>query len=236
MFLHFCGESYSRFRRLKEHYEKHGIAPRQHGNAKRLPENTLPQSTIEDVHSFIANYVEENPISPPGRIPGFKSDDVKALPSSETKIGVWRVYKTACKAADNQPESYSKFLQIWGQFYPYVVISKPMTDLCMTCQQNMNKLQRAANLSEREKVECIKAHQDHINSAQSERDFYKTSCANSQKTLETDDAVLNCANRNACSWNGTMHYSFDYAQQVHIPSNPLQPGPIYFKTPLCRSC
>lgn len=27
-----------------------------------------------------------------------------------------------------------------------------------------------------------------------------------------------------------MHYSFDYAQQVHIPSNPLQPGPIYFKT------
>ena len=31
-----------------------------------------------------------------------------------------------------------------------------------------------------------------------------------------------------------MHYSFDYAQQVHIPSNPMQPGPIYFKTP--RKC
>lgn len=29
-----------------------------------------------------------------------------------------------------------------------------------------------------------------------------------------------------------MHYSFDYAQQIHIPSNPMQPGPIYFKTPL----
>lgn len=28
-----------------------------------------------------------------------------------------------------------------------------------------------------------------------------------------------------------MHYSFDYAQQVHTPSNPLQPGPINFKTP-----
>ena len=24
------------------------------------------------------------------------------------------------------------------------------------------------------------------------------------------------------------HYSFDFAQQVHYPSNPLQPGPIYF--------
>ena len=31
-----------------------------------------------------------------------------------------------------------------------------------------------------------------------------------------------------------MHYSFDYAQQVHYPSNPMQPGPIYLKTP--RKC
>ena len=28
-----------------------------------------------------------------------------------------------------------------------------------------------------------------------------------------------------------MHYSFNYAQQVHLPSNPMQPGPIYFKVP-----
>ena len=30
------------------------------------------------------------------------------------------------------------------------------------------------------------------------------------------------------------HYSFDFAQQVHFPSNPMQPGPMYFKTP--RKC
>ena len=30
------------------------------------------------------------------------------------------------------------------------------------------------------------------------------------------------------------HYSFDYAQQVHYPSNPLQPGLMYFLTP--RKC
>ena len=28
-----------------------------------------------------------------------------------------------------------------------------------------------------------------------------------------------------------VHYSFDFAKQVHYPSNPLQPGPIYFLTP-----
>ena len=31
-----------------------------------------------------------------------------------------------------------------------------------------------------------------------------------------------------------VHYSFDYAQQVHYPHNPLQPGPMYFKT--ARKC
>lgn len=31
-----------------------------------------------------------------------------------------------------------------------------------------------------------------------------------------------------------MHYSFDYAQNVHYPSNPQQPGPAYFKS--ARKC
>ena len=32
----------------------------------------------------------------------------------------------------------------------------------------------------------------------------------------------------------TVHYSFDFAQQVRYPSDPLQPGPVYFLTP--RKC
>lgn len=63
MFLHFYSLSYSRFRRLKEHYNKHGICPRSHGNAKKLPENTISQSAIEDVHAFMSNYMEENAIT-----------------------------------------------------------------------------------------------------------------------------------------------------------------------------
>ncbi len=37
-----------------------------------------------------------------------------------------------------------------------------------------------------------------------------------------------------CSRQMSMHYSFDYAQQVHLPSDPLQPGPLYFLVP--RKC
>ena len=31
-----------------------------------------------------------------------------------------------------------------------------------------------------------------------------------------------------------MHYSFDFAQQIHYPSNAAQPGPMYFLT--ARKC
>ena len=236
MFLYLYGLSNSRFRRLKEHYQTHGICPRVHGNTKRLPENTLSQATIEGVHTFMTNYVEENAISLPGRIPGFKSDDIKVLSSSETKKSVWRVYEAACESSDLRAVSYRKFLQLWEQFHPNVVVAKPMTDLCFTCQQNTSKLQRAANLSDREKSECVKAHQDHLNCAQSEREYYRNLCTNSENALETigTETLLNRESRDACSLNATVHYSFDYAQQVHIPSNPMQPGPIYFKTP--RKC
>ena len=235
MFLHLYGISYSRLRRLKEHYETHGIYPRTHGNTKRLPSNTLPQSTTENVHNFLTNYVEENAFVLPGRIPGFKSEDVKVLSSSETKMSVWRVYTATCETSGEQSVSYSKFVDLWQQFCPNVVVAKPLTDLCFTCQQNTTKLVRAANLPEHEKADYIKAQQEHLHCAQTERDFYRQTCLDSAATFKQIEEEMNLNEEHEpCSFNGTMHYSFDYAQQVHFPSNPMQPGPIYFKTP--RKC
>ena len=34
----------------------------------------------------------------------------------------------------------------------------------------------------------------------------------------------------AMTFVGKMHNSWDYAQQLHYPCDPLQPGPIYFKS------
>ena len=99
MFLTLYGLSYSRFRRLKEHYYDNGLAPRTHGNTKRLPPNTLPQAVVEDVKNFLENYAEENAIALPGRIPGYKDEHIKLLSSHETKAGVWRQFETACKEA-----------------------------------------------------------------------------------------------------------------------------------------
>ena len=235
MFLNLYGISYSWFRRLKDHYDQHGLSQRVHGNCKRLPHNTLPQAVTEDVKNFLTNYVEENAIVLPGRIPGFKNDDIRLLSSSETKMNVWRLFKRACEETDKQAVCYTTFTKLWEQFHPDVLVAKPMTDLCLTCQQNTSKLLRSANLPDREKSDCVLAQQEHLDCVHREREFYRNTCAESKSNFERFEETIELDEQHdACSLDTTIHYSFDFAQQVHIPSNPMQPGPIYFKTP--RKC
>lgn len=225
MFLRLYGISEMRFRNLREHYEANGLVPRTHGNTKRLPWNSLSQSSTEDIKSFIENYAEENAFSLPGRIPGYKDDDIRLLSSCETKTHVWKSYVSTCETAGKKSIGLTKFLYIWQQFFPNVVVAKPRTDLCMTCQQNTVKLQKAVNASDAEKSDCIVKQQEHLTTVQAERKHYQHICKNTTAVLNATPAETKPS---------VMHYSFDYAQQVHIPSNPMQPGPIYFKTP--RKC
>ena len=235
MFLHMYGISKSRFQRLLEHYQNHGISVRVHGNSKRLPHNTLPQAIAEDVKNFLSNYAEENAVLLQGRIPGFKNEDIVLLSSSETKMHVWNCFKSACEVASKRVVSYTKFVELWKQFHPNLVVAKPMTDLCFTCQQNTSKLLRAANLPESQKSECVRTQQYHLNSVQTERELYNKACDNAKRSFKAlEDSVDIDERHDPCSLDTTMHYSFDFAQQVHYPSNPMQPGPIYFKTP--RKC
>ena len=74
-----------------------------------------------------------------------------------------------------------------------------------------------------------------------ERSYYRTVCDDAKRnirTIFTENGVFSppppFSRREPCSVQSTMHYSFDMAQQVHYPSNPFQPGPIYFLTP--RKC
>ena len=83
LFLHDI--STKKYKALKKHYHENGIAIRQHGNEGRLPTNTLARDDIDKLLTFLDNYSEENAILLPGRIPGYKRDDWKLLPSSTTK-------------------------------------------------------------------------------------------------------------------------------------------------------
>ena len=125
------------------------------------------------------------------------------------------------------------------QLVPSVVLMKPMSDLCWKCQQNSAAILRAANHHESEKSATIKAAEEHLTIVQLERSFYRSSCDESRTLVRSHFVVDGCYTppspfTSISAGPAKVHYSFDYAQQVHYPSDPMQPGPIYFLTP--RKC
>lgn len=51
----------------------------------------------ERVVNFVTNFTEEHGLVLPGCVPGYKRDDLRLLPSSETKASIHRKYEQAMK-------------------------------------------------------------------------------------------------------------------------------------------
>jgi len=64
---------------VKNSYMTNGLKHRMHGNTRCLPHN-YSHSLITGVIKFLLNYAEENAILLPGRISGYKYNDLKILP------------------------------------------------------------------------------------------------------------------------------------------------------------
>ena len=95
----------------------------------------------------------KNAILLPGRIPGYKRDDIKLLPSSCTKRAVWLLYQESATSLTLRSVAYTTFCKVWRNFMGGVVVCKPMTDLCETCQRNSAAIVRSFNKSEEGKSE-----------------------------------------------------------------------------------
>ena len=86
LFLHSVGDFC--LRAIKAHYLKEGIIPRIHGLVGRPTYNALVLEDVRGIILFVLQYAETNGILLPGRIPGYKRDDLLLLPSSTTKRAV----------------------------------------------------------------------------------------------------------------------------------------------------
>ncbi len=153
---------------------------------------------------------------------------------------------------------YSLFCRFWRQLTPQVVVAKPMSDLCWTCQKNSTLIMRAHNTPVEEKTEvnvinlpftyifcvyhfpytiqALQRAEDHLTLVTQERSLYREALDESRRQtqahflLEGKFTPLSPHGMIATASNNIMvHYSFDFAQQVHYPSNPLQPG-LFFNT------
>ena len=173
--LHTIGEK--RLKNLMKSLKEDGLTPRIHGNTKRKPHNTLSFASVEYVVRFLLNYTEQNSLLLPGRVPGYSRTDIKLLPSSVSKRGIWRVYHAAAEEDDTiHTVAYATFCKLWKKLVPSVVIMKPMSDLCWQCHQNSAAILRAANRPDKEKSVTITDTQEHLCVVHLERSHYKTTC------------------------------------------------------------
>ena len=151
-FLHNIG--ISKLNAIKASWLKNGLRPRERKHT--TPHNTTKLSDIKLVVRYILNYAEDHAILLPGRVPGFKRDNIQLLLSSVTKREVWVAYHEATTQCEGVAVvCYSLFCQLWRQLTPQIVMSKPMSDLCWTCQKNSSLIMQAHNRPVEEKTEVI---------------------------------------------------------------------------------
>ena len=125
------------------------------------------------------------------------------------------------------------FKTCWREHLGNLLVARPMTDLCWVCKQNTRKLQSSSVQTMEARAAVVKLINEHQEAYTKERSYYN------HCVKEATDAAkaLGVTALQPCRPNSvetTMHYSFDYAQQVHLPHCPMQPGPIYFLVP--RKC
>ena len=126
--------------------------------------------------------------------------------------------------------SETGFRKTWKALLAFIVTARPMTDLCWTCQKNNTFIYRSANLAEAEKSERVLQQERHLLVVQRGRSLYNDMVRHAKDVCH-ELGISELTSNTPCSRQIVMHYSFDYAQQVHLPSDPLQPGPIYFLVP-----
>ncbi|SMN01906.1 hypothetical protein SPONL_198 [uncultured Candidatus Thioglobus sp.] len=228
-FLFIHGINHKRFEALQKHLDSDGLLPRVHGNVKRLPFNTRPPEDTFRTLGFIDNFSEIHGLPLPGRMPNHRDSDVVILPSDMSKSYVYRKYAEGCEKSGEYCFSRRKFEELWQELRPYVVTNKPATDLCLTCQLNNDKISKGFALSEEDREQLHLSAATHLSQARSERHNYRSQCelASTQWKEHTEKTPR-------LPYLGEMHYSFDYAQQIHYPYNDQQPGPAYFLT--ARKC
>jgi hypothetical protein len=138
---------------------------------------------------------------------------------------VFKLYINQCDEKDKI--SLSKFNSIWLTNLNHIKIQKARTDVCKTCRLLTNEI-----MEKRERIrleqhhEFVKSLSFHLDLVKEERAIYKKVIDEASKFVATS-AGINAPN----SKDIVMHYSFDYAQQIHIPNDPLQPGPMFFLVP-----
>ncbi|KAL8617462.1 hypothetical protein ACOMHN_018943 [Nucella lapillus] len=171
--------------RLSKHYQTEGLAqPSKKSGGRRSNTRSLKYQDTEAVKKFICHYAEDHAVSLPGRLPGFKREDIRLLPSAIPKSGIYRQYADHANQAGLRVVGASTFRQLWLELCPYIVMAKPMTDLCWRCQRNNGRIFRGTFITDEEKNDLILEQQRHLSQVNGERQLYQQMTAEAKEVVQ----------------------------------------------------
>ena len=219
LFLHDVGTK--QLKNLQKHLKANGPVPREHGLTGHVPATTYPFEVVNDAAHFIRNYAEVFGIPQPAARSGRANNPPIYLPANLNYKIVHSKYVEACQSKDPHMRflAYKSFVGVWKRCLADIVFMTPRTDVCATCEGFRTRLKDAT--CEEDKVKLTADFTSHLEAAQEERDHYLTSMKQAATVLEENQGTP----------PQYAHYTFDFAQCVHIPHHARQVGPLYFKTP-----
>ena len=149
------------------------------------------------------------------------------------------MYLSAAEADGTiHPVAYSTFCYLWRKLILFIIVMKPRSDLCWQCQQNSTAIIKVVNHPEADKSEGYETALVHLHVVKTESKHYKTICDKCQHSVHTHFATNDiftppppCSRSSCNTMDVKVYYLFEYAHQVNYPSDPLQPGHIYFLMP-----
>jgi len=227
-FLLYYGESIDRLKRRQKYLIETGTVPPAHGNTGKKPKHACSGDAIETVLNFIANFAAIHGLPDPGRdLRAGKGKLIIYLPTIMNYMAIHRIYRRSMEGSNGLAVEYHTFRRLWVNNFPHIVFSKTKSDLCMTCEEHKKQINiTVAAGTEEEKLEALEKAREHLLSATKERAHYRQCIEDSRQSYS---ALMKGEEQQ--SKPDTMHYSWDFAQQVHYPYEDHQVGPIYFKTP-----
>lgn len=180
-------------------------------------------ATRTTVKRFLKRFGSIHGLPMPG---GVSVKEMTLLPASYTKQGIWELF---CKASEGDCSQIKiqQFVHIWKEVSPRLKIMSPRTDVCETCFVFREALQTPRVRINRQLQQKILAEwTEHKELAKKSRDSYR----------QMVNLAIVKENQRQLAGGLTVErpylgvYSFDFAQNVYMPFNFEQPGPVYFKS------
>ena len=177
----------------------------------------IDKNVAEVVKNFLENYTEVHGLQSPGRSINRITQSITFLPAEMGYKSVHRDFLAGLEEDSNLKSlKYDAFRKLWHQLTPEIQIMSPRTDLCDTCQHFRDGLHYNAH-QEEEAKDLLKRFKEHLSKAKLERNYYNKNTKLAEEQRKLVNQHYSKGKTQYCSIEATAHYSYDWAQNVHVP-------------------